>query len=129
MTSLRNLVFSGCGTFPEGPYLSRLQRLSLLDWEYEEGIPPALQGAAQLQTLDDTPPTGFSSDDDDYVDDDDADAAVVMMLPAALKTFTLVYACAPGPDEWNRKVAHFRAASIAKGRVPPVIKGYHIIVP
>ena len=126
MTSLRNLVLSGSSGLPEGPYLSRLQRLSLLDFEYKAGIPPALQSAAQLQTLEITPPIEFSNDDDD----DDDNVALVMNLPAALKSLTLVYAniIHGTADEWNRRVADLRAVFIAEGRVPPVIKSNLIIV-
>ena len=136
MTSLRNLVLIGSSGLPEGPYLSRLQRLSLLDCDYKEGIPPALQDAAQLQTQEITPHFfGIDDDDDDNDDDDDDDAAAaafVMKLPAALKTLTLVYADIPrvtAAEAWNWRVSHMRAAFIADGRVPPVIKSNLIIVP
>ena len=55
-----------------------------------------------------------------------------MKLPAALKTLTLVYADIPrvtAAEAWNWRVSHMRAAFIADGRVPPVIKSNLIIVP
>ena len=124
MRSLRNLVLRRSGWFPKGPYLTRLERLSLRDYcDYDESIPSALQGADELQNLEVTQPTGFSNDDND--------AALVTILPAALKTLTLVYANIRQvtAEQWNHQVSHMRAVFVAKGRVPPDFKCNLIIVP
>lgn len=106
---------------PQGSYLSHLQRLSLVNWNYEAGIPPALRGAARLTYLNLTPPNDLN---------DDVVAALVTSLPAALKELIINYDDSIVPAEkWNQRISHLRASLIAEGRSTPVLERNGRVVP
>ena len=121
MTSLRKLSIYGSRELPEGPYLGHLQKLCLYYRGYNACIPPALQGAARLQELCVLLPNNLNYNDV---------AALVSSLPAALKQLTITHdANRVTAGEWILRVSHLRAALIAEGRTPPVIKSNGSVVP
>ena len=117
MTLLQDLEIVGGSGLPEGPYLSRLQKLRLVDWNAESNTPAALRSASCLKHLELTPPLGLRA----------SDIAMLVSLPANLETLSFSYVPYGFPlEDWNQWLSKLQDAYIAQDRAPPAIESHSI---
>jgi hypothetical protein len=98
---------------PGGPYLSRLESLTMSNCVFLAGVPASLAAATQLRCLSLGALHGG-------IDLTDADVAVLSSVPA-LKTLSLKRRHFMSQDLWDARVTQLKAACIGQGRAPPAV--------
>ena len=107
-----NIFKAEMADLPAGPYLRRLEGLSMMNCAFEAGVPASLAAATQLRKLEFDESNGG-------IELAPADVAVLSSLPA-LKALRLAKPEAVDGHVWGERLAQLRAACAAQGREAPL---------